>query len=441
MYVRALTTTHRDAGQLVAIVDTNPHRIGVHAASIEAAGLPAVARYTADAAIEMLDAVRPDRVIIASPDYTHARYVIAALDRGIDVICEKPLTIDAAGLLAIGDAVRRSSAQLTVTFNYRYSPRNAAVKRLVSAGAIGKVLSVHFEWLLDTSHGADYFRRWHRDKASSGGLLVHKSTHHFDLVNWWLADAPVTVYARGGLRFYGASNARDRGHPISPALSRDADPKLEPFRLDLAGDAQLSRLYLEAEHLDGYFRDRNVFDDGITAEDTLSLVVGYGRGANMSYALTAFSPWEGYRVGINGTGGRIELEVIERSWVPAPASGDTVAVDPSALGDRAGASDELRPEGERLILQQLWQSAVEVPIPQGEGGHGGGDRAMLDDIFLGAGPDPLGRTAGYADGVRSVVVGVAGNRSLALGQAVDIADLGLPELAGESSGAILEPVR
>lgn len=70
---------------------------------------------------------------------------------------------------------------------------------------------MHFEWLLNTEHGADYFRRWHRDKRNSGGLLVHKSTHHFDLVNFWLNSEPETVYAQGDLRFYGKANAEERG--------------------------------------------------------------------------------------------------------------------------------------------------------------------------------------------------------------------------------------
>lgn len=78
-------------------------------------------------------------------------------------------------------------------------------------GAIGDVHSVHFEWLLNTEHGADYFRRWHRDKRNSGGLLVHKSTHHFDLVNFWLGSRPQTVYAQGSLMFYGKENAEKRG--------------------------------------------------------------------------------------------------------------------------------------------------------------------------------------------------------------------------------------
>jgi predicted dehydrogenase len=78
-----------------------------------------------------------------------------------------------------------------VTFNYRYSPFRSQVKELLMSGEIGDVLSVDFHWLLNTVHGADYFRRWHSNKAISGGLMVHKATHHFDLVNWWLSDMPV----------------------------------------------------------------------------------------------------------------------------------------------------------------------------------------------------------------------------------------------------------
>ena len=52
-------------------------------------------------------------------------------------------------------------------------------------------------------HGAEYFRRWHRKKENSGGLLVHKATHHFDLVNWWIEQEPVDVMAYGTRRLYG----------------------------------------------------------------------------------------------------------------------------------------------------------------------------------------------------------------------------------------------
>ena len=77
-----------------------------------------------------------------------------------------------------------------MTFNYRYSPPRTQVKDLLMSGVIGDILSVDFHWMLDTHHGADYFRRWHRNKQNSGGLMVHKATHHFDLVNWWLSSVP-----------------------------------------------------------------------------------------------------------------------------------------------------------------------------------------------------------------------------------------------------------
>ena len=343
--------------------------------------------------------------MVTTVDATHARYVVAALDAGLDVIVEKPLTIDAEGCEAIAAAAERNPGKLVVTFNYRYSPRNSAVKKLISEGAIGDVTSVHFDWALDTIHGADYFRRWHRDKANSGGLLVHKSTHHFDLVNWWLATAPELVFAQTDLRFYGQALPRGprpaRGQG-APGLGTD------PFILDISADERLKRLYLDAEHEDGYIRDQDVFGPGVTIDDNMSVLVRYANRAMLTYSLTAHAPYEGYRVVFNGTEGRIELEVCERPWTPPHA-----AIDPSAAGKEHAAG-----AWERLILHRHWQEPEEIAIEQGAGGHGGGDRLLLNDVFRGPGDDPLGRPAGYRDGIRSVLVGVAATRSAATGTPV-----------------------
>jgi predicted dehydrogenase len=285
---------HDDVAELVALCDTNAARLRHHADRVAAAGRARPALFdAADGLGRMLDDVAPDVVVVTSPDRVHAAHVAAALDGGADVVVEKPLTIDAAGMYTIADAVRRSGRRLTVAHNYRYAARNAALRQVIADGRIGDVVSVHFEWLLDTAHGADYFRRWHREKSISGGLLVHKASHHFDLVNWWTGDVPETVYARGGLTFYGRPEA---GGPR--------------YALDLAGDDDLRALYLDAAHLDGYRRDQDPFAPGATIEDTLSVLVGYRSGANLTYSLTAHSPWEGYRVAVNGTRGRAELEVV-----------------------------------------------------------------------------------------------------------------------------------
>ena len=96
---------------------------------------------------------------------------------------------------------------------------------------------------------------------------------------------------------------------------------------------------------------------------------------------------------------------------------------PSAV--HAVDSASLRPISERLLVQRHWEEAVEVPIESGEGGHGGGDAILLSDLFQGHGDDPLGRPASWKDGVRSIAVGIAGNRSLETGQAVLTSDLGI----------------
>lgn len=251
------------------------------------------------------------------------------------------MTIDAPRCKEILHAVERTGQNVRVTFNYRYAPHNTKIFEILQSGAIGKVTSVHFEWMLNTSHGADYFRRWHRDKRNSGGLLVHKSTHHFDLVNFWLQTRPQTVFAQGDLKFYGRENAEQRG--ITQFYSRSHSSKVaesDPFALHMDRIPSLKGMYLDAEHEDAYYRDQSVFSDGISIEDTMNLLVRYKNGAVMTYSLTAYAPWEGFRVNFNGTGGRLEVEVVENSYVNS--GGDQVSTTASVL-----RSTILRPSFQR----------------------------------------------------------------------------------------------
>ncbi len=428
LYVDAMTGPYADRAALVAICEPNPVRAQYYIDRAVAAGFPAPTLWTPDRLEEMIRAEKIDRVVVAARDDQHAPLIVRSLDAGADVVVEKPLTIDGPSAASIEDAIDRTGGEVVITFNYRYSPRNSALRQVIQDGTIGQVTSVDFSWMLDTKHGADYFRRWHREKKNSGGLLVHKASHHFDLVNWWIRDEPRRVFASGGLRFYGSENAATRGIPARP--SRGTHDGADAFELDLREDDRLKALYLDAERHDGYVRDRDVFSEGITIEDNLALVVDYASGATLSYSLNAHSPWEGYRVAVNGTEGRVELDVVERGAVLA-AEGLHPVLDPSAA--HAGSSGSLRPEGEHLIVQRHWESAYEVPIVDGEGGHGGGDALLLSDVFVGSGDDPLGRPADWRDGVRSIAVGIAGNRSLETGLPVRVADLGIRLLAADAT--------
>jgi predicted dehydrogenase len=409
-YYSAIATTYKATSTLVAFCDTNHTRMNYANEQLQNLGHAAVPTYHASDFDRMISETTPDEVIVTTIDRTHDIYIIRALDAGCNVVTEKPMTIDIPRLTSIFAAVSRTARRIRVTFNYRYAPHNTAIWTLLRSGAIGTVTSVHFEWLLNTAHGADYFRRWHRDKRNSGGLLVHKATHHFDLVNFWLGSRPRTVYAQGDLRFYGRENAEGRG--VREFYARAHGSRVaarDPFALHLEQSEALKGMYLDAEHEDAYQRDQSVFGDGISIEDTMSALVRYENGAVLTYALTAYAPWEGFRVVFNGTGGRVEMEVVESSYV-------------NGKDDRAL---EGKLERREIWLKKLFEKPVEVEIPESVGAHGGGDEVLLADLFgeEGAQIEADMRAASHVDGALSILTGICANQSMASGQVVNVRDV------------------
>jgi predicted dehydrogenase len=421
MYVDAICGTHAQYAELVALCDTSLVRVAYHnqrlASRFGRAGVPA---YDAAGFGRMLAEQRPDTVIITTVDAYHHQYIIAALEHGCDAVSEKPMTTDEAKAAAILDAVERTGRRLTVTFNYRYSPAFTRLRELIAGGAIGTPRLVDFAWMLDTSHGADYFRRWHREKDQSGGLLVHKASHHFDLTNWWLGDWPQTVFAMGSLAFYGRQAAAGRGESYSYSRYRGQAGD-DPFALDLNRSDMLRGLYSDAEAESGYLRDRNVFGDNISIEDTMALTARYRGGALLSYSLVAYSPWEGLRVAITGDKGRVELyerhgaHVIEQTPTGQAGAADAGSAD----GADAGPARS-------ITLFPMFRSGIEIDIPA-SGPHAG-DALMLEQIFTpDPPPDPCGRAASHLDGAAAVLLGTAANRSIAAGGPVSVGPIARPE--------------
>jgi len=405
----ALAKDFRDTSELVAFCDTNRTRMNyANRLLSETYGHPPVSTYKANEFERMIRETKPDTVIVTTIDRTHHTYIIKAMELGCDVITEKPMTVDEEKCQDILDAVKRTGRRLRVTFNYRYAPHNTKIRELIASGAIGDVHSVHFEWLLNTEHGADYFRRWHRDKRNSGGMLVHKSTHHFDLVNFWLGTQPQTVYAQGGLMFYGKENAEKRG--VTEFYSRargSAIAKEDPFALDLEKSEQLKGLYADAEHEDGYFRDQSVFGDGISIEDTMGVLVRYKNKAIMTYSLNCYMPWEGFIVNFNGSKGRIEMKIVEKSYVNSGGKKE----DEGALQSKS------------IKVIPMFGEAYEAEIDEKEGGHGGGDPILLNDLFGVPEEDPYRRAASHVDGAMSILTGIAGNVSMRTGLPVNVDSL------------------
>lgn len=387
MYAQPIVTRFSHCAKIVGIYDINELR------SIEVQKQAALDCPIYDDCDRMLAETKPDAAIITTVDRFHHEYAIKCMEAGVDVISEKPMTIDAEKCNAILECEKRTGRKVTVTFNYRYTPYVTAIKQALKDGVVGDILNVDFEYILDTSHGADYFRRWHRRKENSGGLLVHKSTHHFDLVNWWIDQEPEEVMAFGTRRFYGPTR-ENRGERC---LSCSHKATCE-FYYDMSKDSFASSMYLNCESADGYFRDRCVFADEINIEDSMSVNVRYSGGALLSYSLVAHSPYEGWKIAICGTKGRLEATEYHSG---AQASDPAFSFD---VYDRKG-------------------SKVTTSIPKSTGGHGGGDERLLKMLFEGNIPDPLGHTAGSYAGAVSALIGISANKSIAEKRNIVISEL------------------
>jgi len=411
MFIDPIVGGFRDSCELVGLCDSSEVRRVYHQKRL-------VQEYGADEVPlysdfdQMLRETKPDVVAVCTPDHLHDKFIVKALEAGAEVISEKPLTIDAGRCQAIFDAVERTGGQVRTTFNMRWTPGIAKVRELIAAGEIGGVKHVDFEYYLNTAHGADYFRRWHSEKELSGGLLIHKSTHHFDIINWWIDGIPAEVFAMGDLVFYGKANAVARGEEHLTTYERytgESAAKSDPFRLSLDETDSLKALYLDAEEESGYIRDRNVFRDGINIEDSMSLIIRYRTGATVSYSLNAYSPDEGFRASICGDAGRIDY------------------VEKHASHIMGGNKEMFVDEGDScmtLTLRKHFEQPVVMEIPVLPGDHGGGDTLIQEQMFSAKPPeDILGRNAGHEQGAASLLIGAAANLSMKSKQLVQINDL------------------
>ncbi|GAA3407936.1 Gfo/Idh/MocA family protein [Paenibacillus hodogayensis] len=386
MFARPFASELKGVAELVGVYDVNPVRATI--LSEKAGGVPVFDHFE-----NMIAATKPDAVIVTTPDSLHDEYIIRALEAGCDAISEKPMTTDAEKCRAIIEAEKRTGKRVVVTFNCRFMPYVVRVKELLKEGTIGDILHVTLNWSLDTRHGADYFRRWHRQMKNSGGLLIHKSTHHFDMVNWWLDDEPATVYADGSRLFYGPTR-ENRGKTCSTC----SHTKSCEFYFDISANEFTRTFYKEAEQYDGYYRDQCVFGEDIDIYDTMSLNVKYGKGTQLSYSLNAYSPYEGWKATFVGTKGRIEAET-SHSGLETDNDFEYIRI--------------YNHNNELLTLQSR----------KAGGDHGGGDARLRRMIFVGDVADPLGQMAGSRAGAMSLLIGAAANISIAESKRVVIDEL------------------
>ena len=176
---------------LSAVVDPSEERRAAAAAALPEA------RVVADLA--GLAGVKLDFVDVATPPAFHAENVIAALERGWHVLCEKPLAIDTPAVVEIADAARRTGKTVFTVHNWKYAPLFQRLRGLVARGAVGEVQEVEWRVLRPnppagaTADG----RTWRTERTvAGGGILADHGWHAFYLMLFLFGRAPRTVTGR-----------------------------------------------------------------------------------------------------------------------------------------------------------------------------------------------------------------------------------------------------
>ncbi len=386
---KSLVKSYAEQVEMTGLCDINKKRVEV---AREIIGIK-VKTYHSSQFDLMIEEQKPDLVIIATTDNTHVDYIIRAMELGCNVISEKPIATDELQCQRILDAEKTYGKKVYVGFNVRYMNESIEMKRLINEGEIGKVISIEYQEYLDTAHGASYFRRWHGKTNYSGSLFVHKSSHHFDLINWILDADPVEVRAMGKLAFYG-SNKKYRGKNCRNCEFTDSCD----FYWDITKNNELTKLYVNCETEDNYYRDGCVWDTKIDSPDSGSVLVHYDNGTQLNYSLNAYLPYEGQKISFSGEKGRLDVRLYyNQPWL------EQTKIEFRLTRDRR--------------TTKTWE------ITPDKGNHGGADSKIKDSFFKANQESTYKQRAGSRAGVLSSLIGIAALKSIKSGKTIKIKEI------------------
>lgn len=191
IHARNITGGAVPAGVLTAIADIDPQRIGAAQSQYKDAVL------YFDTTEEMIDSGALDVIIIATPHYSHPHLSIAALNRGINVICEKPSGVYTKQVREMNDAANRSKSLFTVMFNQRTNCIYRKMREIILSGGIGEIKRINWlitNWYRSQSYydSSSWRATW---SGEGGGVLTNQCPHQLDLLQWVTDMMPKKVHA------------------------------------------------------------------------------------------------------------------------------------------------------------------------------------------------------------------------------------------------------
>ena len=187
--------TKLDGATLVAVCDTDPQRL---AAAVDGYGVPGFADH-----LSLIEAVRPDVVHICTPHDQHASVAADCLERGVNVIVEKPLAHTLAEGRRLVEAASAGTAKIAVCFQNRYNATAQAMHAMLSSGELGPVVGASATVMWQRVPEYYQSRPWRGTWAGGGGgLMMNQAIHTVDLLQWLVGDV-VSVTGNASTRFLG----------------------------------------------------------------------------------------------------------------------------------------------------------------------------------------------------------------------------------------------
>ena len=305
-----------------------------------------------------------DLVAVATQDRQHKEHAVYALERGCDILLEKPIAVTEEDCFEIYRSAKRSGRKVYVCHVLRYTPFYSGIRKLIDAGAVGDIVNIHASENVGFYHQAhSYVRGPWRNSGESSPMILAKCCHDMDIIRYLIGERCISVNSYGALSYFRAENAPEK----SAIFCSDC-----PSADKCIYNAQ--KLYLQYVWTAGYFTkgtltesnilrdlkysqyDRCVYRCDNDVVDHQSTVLLFERGKTAVHTMTAFSR-EIYRdIKIYGTKAEL-VGVLEDNFTEVrPFGGEIYRVEvnnDAPVGGHCG--------GDYYMMMQIWKDMNGLP--------------------------------------------------------------------------------
>jgi len=143
--------------------------------------------------LQMLDEIKPDLIAITTPSGSHAKIAVDCINKGINLIIEKPIALSLSDADAIIAAADEKGVKVCACHQNRFNASVQIIREAVEAGRFGKMMHgvANIRW----NRGEEYYKQapWRGTWEQDGGVLMNQCIHNIDILRWMMGDDIIEV--------------------------------------------------------------------------------------------------------------------------------------------------------------------------------------------------------------------------------------------------------